>query len=288
MPRNKKSQRYVPDTKLPRADNAWKMLDKLPAKYDWNTLIDIYENKFIPAMGTHNQFSREIYSFNKLKEQFRQNPADLANWKDKVPSWRITHLMRRALPFTPEFAELDSTFMEEYNSREDLQEIYKTATVGRYYIYDKFGAAHQKGSGTNSFEERPETFLMFADHIYNSIDAKTKIEESRDTPYEEGDLLLLRKPLIDRKYIDPLWVNPYSPEYRNGARTPDSSVPRIATLVNVTETVNDWRGAKGSRLLQVIWMGAPEYEGRIVKVEERYLKWHERPTLKNGLKKRDT
>ena len=119
--------------------------------------------------------------------------------------------------------------------------------------------------------------------VYESTEARKMRELARETPYLEGDLVLLRTPYVGHRDHDPYYINPASKAAQEGQTTPDKSQPRLATVIAVTDELGSWRHCKGSKVLKVVWIGQED----IVNVQERYVKWHMRPTLKNGLKKRD-
>lgn len=245
----------------------YRMMD---AYTDLRQLLDMNDATLAGAGQTWNRF------------QYVRLHLDSGDYKslNDLGEWHIKTLKTSAFFSSQEFDTLNEKVMAEYDSREDLQEIYKTCVAGCYWVTGRFGENFSIGSpGNEHLHERPAHYRMLCS-VLQSNDAKVMREKNRDTGFQEGDLVLLRKPYVSANGIDPFYINPYSVRGLNGEKTPDSSVPRIGTVIAVTDKLTEkWHPAKGMRILKVLWMGTED----IVDVELRYLKWHERPTKKNGL-----
>jgi hypothetical protein len=277
MAKAKKIEKYVPQTKFP--GNSIKeadMLAKSPAYADFFSAYNAYKTH-VP------ENDRYAHWYSEWEARFKSGGLDPLKWTSEMGRWQVNSLLMSIWPYTAEFAAINDAFMKEYNEREDLQELYQEAFTGNWYVYDRFGNHIQKTDATTKgYHQTPESYVMYRAVVNRSIEAGKKIELARETPYMEGDLVLLRKPYIGRRNVDPFYVNPYSEEYRNGARTPDESTMRVATILGVTERVGSWRVSRGSKVLQIQWIGVED--SQIIDIEERYVKWHERPTYKNGMK----
>lgn len=275
----KKIQKYVPLTKFPGKGGQWRLLDESSKYQDFYFVMDLLYSKVSPNNLSYNNYYQDLLT------KFKSGELNVADWKQYVNVWTRQSLFNQLWPHTDEYNAINNAFMLEYSQRADLQEIYVETAAHNHYFYDKYGAHHNSiQARTNGWFDAPESYMMFQAVIARSTDASKKIELSRETPYLEGDLVLLRKPFVGRRGVDPLYVNPYSEEARNGATTPDASTMRIGTVVGVTERVGNYYATKGSKVIQLIWMGVED--SQIIDVEERFIKWHERPTYKNGMKKR--
>lgn len=278
MAKAKKIQKYVPTVKLPSNGKEWKILDASDNYKDYFTVLAKYD-----ALVRPNLDSWQASYYDPYTEKFKSGEWAVSDWKTVMGDYRYHALLQSIWPHTEEYKMLNDLFMKEFDSRDDLQEIYKDATQNHYYYYDTDGKHYSQNEAVKrGWNVRPNNYQMFRDVMNRSTEAMKKVELARETPYLEGDLVLLRTPFVGHRDADPLWVNPYSEEARAGAGTPDASVPRVATVIGVTERVGNWRGSKGSKVIQLVWMGQED----MVDVEEKYIKWHERPTYKNGMKKR--
>ena len=262
----KKIQKYVPQTKMPKlADKYMQKLGKYKAL-----------SSLMPYLERHAAVHGDNYFLNRVNNYVEHGGWTDDNWLDVAGRWMVRNVYERAWTHTPEFEELNTQFMKEYDEREDLHEIYKECFPERYWHYDRDSresipkeVAIEKGWGN-----RPTWWGMYHDVVEGGNNGRNKIEKSRVTPYEEGDLVLLRSASVGKRHVDPLfdWSN-----------TPDSSTQRLGTVMQVTDDVGGWRGTKGNKLIRVMWFGQDD----VVNVMEKHLKWLERPTYANGLKKRE-
>lgn len=196
----------------------------------------------------------------------------------------VDRVAQHVFPFTPTYQRINDAFLAEYDSRADLQEVYTLAVNGRGWAYTVSGDCVDLNNHPQ-YKTRPESFLMYSSMISRCTESRKKIELSRSTPYQEGDLVLLRKEGMDRRGVDPLYIPRWGYGAQPGKSTPDETVERIGTVISVTEKVGGYHAVKGSKLIKVLWMGVED--GSIHDIPEKYLKWRERPTYKNGLKVRE-
>lgn len=266
MPREKKFVRYALNVKLPSLGNEWRILDRDETYNKLSNVLSMLDTQF-----NHNGddwLRRNVYD-RKAAGMIGED-----NWKEGLGKYMVKRVFNRIFPFTDNFKKLNDAFLAEYDSREDLQELWSEHWKERYFLYDQYGTNYDAAASTkHGYDKRPSCFSMYL-NVINGTEAGQKIELARPTPYQEGDLVLLRKASVGRRYVDPLFA---------WRASPDSSVDRIGTVMLVTEKTPHWRGGKGSKIISVLWFGKDE----AVNVEERHLKWHERPTLKNGLKTRE-
>lgn len=275
MARQKKVEKYVPQTKLPASGNEWRILER--AGFSGTQMIDLMrerEKEFQQNGGTYWGTYVAMWDRGEITEQ---------NFNQVIPTWRRRRMCSSIWPRTEEFKKLNDQFMAEFDSREDLQHIYHECTKGRRWVYNlNDESVDLTISSNHHFITRPESYMMYLSVINRS--GRAMIEQARETPYQEGDLVVLRDTEIDND-CDPLRITRWDSRYMNGERTPDKTTPRIGTVISVTgELQYAWRPVRGSKVLKIMWLGVPDTQ--IIDIEERRVKWHERPTLKNGLKAR--
>jgi hypothetical protein len=270
-----KVQKYVPQTKLPKNKFFYKLLDKAPAYDDFWHVYDLF------TQGTDKDHYFHTY-YEPYVKAFKDGSMDVANWRTTMGDWRHHHILNSIFPKTPEFKTINDAFMTEYDSRDDLQEIYKQSYGEVWAVYDMADKRIEKHAATAlGYDRRPESFLMWNHVVGRSWNSIKQIELARETPYQEGDLVLLRKPYVNTK-ADPLYVERWSNDYRDGKRTPDDSILRIGTIIGITDRVANRTHGRGSKVIQLQWIGQED----VTDVAEKYIKWHERPTYKNGMKTR--
>lgn len=308
MPRQKKVVPYVPNTVLPKEDYNWEIVWKFANKYPLQHFLDLVDKRQEQGCYKQEYIDNRLNlktGHKKMSDYFKQRMSERhitdSNWLQPDgwgrPSHAIRELLGESWPMTEEFRQINDSFMTEYDSRADLQELYSKFYNSNYWVTDRWGDQYCYGNAywanntdwkaTNDafFEkhkDRPESITHWTalNDIHN---VRTFIEQNRPTPYMEGDLVRLRDPFVGDRHHDPLFTSAYDVHYHNATPTPDKSTIRLGTVMKVTDTVNSWRGSKGSKLIEVLWFGKES----TVHIEERFLKWEERPTLKNGLKKRE-
>lgn len=283
MARQKKVQKYVPQTKFPPNRQEWRVMEKAGATY--GQLIGYLKERYSVLREQHIKAGGEgdpwlpYWCYVKMWDDGQMTEA---NFVSVLGDWRIKRMWETAFQHTPQFHQINDAFMAEFDSREDLQELYTLCTNDTTWVYNRNGDCLSL-SEHPQYKTRPESYAMYKSAIGRR--GAALIEGARKTPYMEGDLVLLRDLGID-KACDPLRIRKWSTPYYEGKRTPDKTVPRIGTVMAVTDKLDvPWRASKGSKLIKIMWMGVDDT--KIVEVPERFLKWHMRPTLKNGLKQRE-
>lgn len=294
MPKQKKVVPYVPDTKLPDRRDAGDIMWAARNKYSYNDLFNMLDKvqKFWNEDKRSSYYGRED-ARKYYEDKFSNYGVTADNWNIPLEDGNARAYVLRFLhtlwPVSEEFKRVNDLFMAEYNSRTDLQELYVNEAKDINWHYDCYGNHHARGQyyqeqGEKSrdfwtaFNLAPPDFTSYAE-VTNTNSARKFIEMNRPTPFEPGDLVKLRTPYIGHPDHDPLWISRYE-QAKNGTTIPDKSVHRIGLLLKVTNDV-PWRGSRGSKRLEVLWQGTESS----VYVPEKIVKWEERPTLKNGLKK---
>lgn len=298
MARQKKIVKFVPNTKFPlkRQNIVSIMLD--PAR--GYTLQNIKDMCVVRGSQKHNHYYgvREDGTPYTVKEyydeRFNRWEVNEDNFRSVVKSnWNLERCVEYAYFASPAFDEVNEQFLKEYDEREDLQDFYKQFFNSSYWLHDRYGNSLQVNQYSSTEEERsaaealteryrnrPETYLMF-NTVTSHHEAARYREVNRDTPYEPGDLVKLRDPYIGHDGHDPLWVSNFDVIHRGATPTPGKEVERIGTVMKVTSETRRWRSGKGSKLIEVLWFGKDSTEH----VAEKVIKWHERPTKKNGMVK---
>lgn len=272
--KTKKIVPYQPSTKFPLTPaNKHRLLQK--EGYKVGDIINLI--KETNALAGKNYWSA-------LLRRWECGEITEANIGDYYTRGMIDRVASHVFPNTTVFKQINDQFLAEFDSRADLQELYTMATNGRGWVYTINGDCKDLKDHPE-YMKRPESFSMYMSMISRCTDTRRKIELTRRTPYQEGDLVVLRKVGIDRRDYDPLFVPRYGAAAMAGQRTPDESVERIGTVISVTEKTESWRAAKGSKIIKVLWMGVED--GNIRDIPEKFLKFRERPTFKNGMKTRE-
>lgn len=291
MAKTKKVGKYEVATEYPQdAGDAWKMLTKSNKTFDELLALTIH----IPPRNWGGQWvdsgngDRNWVENTCAADFYRhrvtvEGMVDPQNWQGIV--WKDTtagtYWLKRFLnavwPYTEECAAINAAFLQEYDSREDLQEMYRDSAQSSNYFngleiqtstyYEGGIAAIEKGG----YRERPADYAMFH-HFYDTHTNRKRREVAREPLFQEGDLVVLRLPYVDHPDWDPMWVSRYV-QARDNVKTPDKTVERIGMLTSITDKVGSYRGAKGSRLMKVLWFGKED----AVMVQEKVIKFHERP-----------
>jgi hypothetical protein len=95
---------------------------------------------------------------------------------------------------------------------------------------------------TKGWNLTPPNFYMFS-VIVTQSKARQYIELNRAVPFEEGDIVFLRKPYAGTGYD----VFPQEPRENI----------RLGTVLELTDHTKGWRARKGSRMINVLWHGTP-------------------------------
>ena len=107
------------------------------------------------------------------------------------------YLLRLIHDTLPEYKTYEQKFIEWYDVREDIQEVYKYSMSQPSYVYvihpvtSEYVSKGAEGWDT-SWESRPADARMFW-KMTNDWNVRKFMAVNRDTPFEEGDLVVLRK-----------------------------------------------------------------------------------------------
>jgi len=270
MARQKKVIKYVPGTAIPGRSQAYKHM----AHYKPSEIIALIKERHTVSKTTY---------YSSYVAKFESGLLDDSNFLTVVHKRYYRDMCEYAFPMSEEFKKINDHFMAEFDSREDLQEIYRDAMESTYHCY-KMHDGFTTLESTDPLRQRPETYVMFRDAVSRCEEARKKIELARPTPYMEGDLVVLRDTSVDNADYDPLYISRYN-SYQTNQTTPDKTVKRIGTVISVTEKISNWRASKGSKTIKVMWVGIKD--GQIFDVPEKHIKFMERPTYANGMKTRE-
>lgn len=187
--------------------------------------------------------------------------------KGALTDGQINYLASLVKRHTAEWEQYEQELLSWYDSREDIQEVYQYAMQQPYiYVLDPASNRYiSKGQPewNAAWEKRPHNSDMFWRHISDWNVKRFRVIKA-DSAFEEGDLVELRKPFIQDWRYDPLY---------DGSNTPPPTDMRLGTVMQMTEEVHRRsRAGKGSRLINIMWMGKGEIQG----VPERIIKLHER------------
>lgn len=302
MARQKKIVPYVPQTAYPKESGEyWKVLHKNRQNYTLEKCMDLLVRHWDMSEQEKERDnwvgSRGMHPVEWYRERFNRDSTKDANMWDldsdgSMSRTSVRNMLNHIFTLTSEFQAIHDQFMAEYDSREDLQEVYRTHQPEVYYLYDRYGNSINNYGESPYYKddpdmttgkvwaERPESFRMFHG-VVNSRQVKTFIEERRETPYQPGDLVRLRDPYVGHPDHDPMWANRYSIARGEAEPIPDKTTLRLGTVMKVTNQLATWRGTKGCKYIEVLWLGKED----TVLVEENKLRWEQRPTKANGLLK---
>ena len=198
--------------------------------------------------------------------------VDSYNLKGSLTPNQHDYLARLVMDESTQYKQYEQDLLAWYDSRDDIKEIYQYGMKNTYQYIQRpdHSWVYKDGDGWDAaWEERPADAHMFW-RVMGDWNVKKFKEVKRESVFEEGDLIVLRKPHVGNWRYDP---------YYDGANTPDKLTDRIGTVMQMTEDVHRHsRAGKGSRLVNVLWIGSSDIKG----VPERIIKLHER---KNRAKK---
>jgi hypothetical protein len=267
---------------------------KYIANYTLDDMLQLAE-KYYSNRNTPQHFVEGVSCTKYYLDRFANRDITADNWREKVTDpngYRMAGFVSLCFLASPEFDRINEEFLNEYDSRQDLQEFYKKFYSHTSYIDDRWGNSWQTSAYSapeeqervkefrSKYTDRPLDFTMF-ETITNQHEAARWREVNRDTPYQPGDLVRLRDPYAGHQDYDPMYVSRYDILHNGKQPAPDKATPRIGTVMKVTDETRRWRAGKGSKLIEVLWFGKEE----TVYVQERIIKWEERPTKANGLLK---
>ena len=301
MAKIKKITPGVPNVDFPKDSKGivkafWRAKDE----YTWDDMLQMMTEAMTKGGnykgGTfHGASSPSEYYTNRLIGQMGENP-DINDWKRDDgkggPLYStVRFVMERCWRASKEFRKVNEEFLAEYNSRQDMQDFYREMIQHQYYFYDVWGNNHYKSPYNEASDEvkaviaseeiAPSSYTSY----YNcmcSWQGKQTLEKMRPAVFEEGDLVVLRDPYVGHCDHDPLWLSRYQ-QHQQGVEIPSKETLRIGTVMKLTDDM-PWRASKGSKQIDVLWFGKEDSN----RVPEKILKFHERPTYANGLKKRES
>ena len=207
-------------------------------------------NKEVDYWVRHNiDFAEKVGNFDNLRE------------------WQVTGMISPLYrdPKSQYRIEVDKKFFAWYDNHEGAQEVYKAVTKEAYCYYKPDDSyEYDLKNAPEGWRDRPECAYQFAKYV-GTHEGRTYIEKNREQKFEEGDLVVLRKPFVGNY--------DYDPHYRNDTMKPDDLRYGTVMAANTGEIHHHSRGGKGSRNINVMWFGKG---GNIVAVPERVLKWESR------------
>jgi len=198
------------------------------------------------------------FTTQSMTDQYKQKGSLTPNQHD--------YLARLVMTESKEYAQYEQELLAWFDSRDDIKEIYQYGMKNTYQYIQRPNRSwvYKGGDGWDTaWEERPVDAHMFW-RVMGDWNVKKFREVKRESDFEEGDLIVLRKPNVGNWRYDP---------YYDGANTPDKLTDRIGTVMQMTDDVHRRsRAGKGSRLVNVLWIGSSDIKG----VPERIIKLHER------------
>jgi hypothetical protein len=190
----------------------------------------------------------------------------IAQYRNKhgLTDLQRAYLMRLTSHNTPEYHTHQKDFFVWYNSRADMQELYHFGMANTWYVPVGGIWLYKDAEGWDkNWEKAPASAEMFF-RVVNDYSCKQFREIKRPQVFEEGELVVLRAPFVGDWRNDP---------YYEGSKTPDGTNLRIGTVMANTDKINNRsRAGKGSRNINVLWIGNAEP----TVIPERMIKHHER------------
>jgi hypothetical protein len=230
MPRAKKeAEKYVIDFKFPNRDRDVLFKEDGTPKY---TDAEIIGFAMLHEIGYSKDFAGSV------NEYFKKN--------GNITDDQRNRLYNIAADTCPDYDELDNKFFLWYDSRPDMQEMYKSCTPNLWWFYDRYGQHHTpEVAKANGWHDRPQTWQMFK-NIANSGEAVKFRELNREIKYDIGDMVQLRTPFVFSWDYDP-------------CRDLAKEIPRVGTVVEHKDQISRHsRGGHGSRLINVLWLTSGE------------------------------
>ena len=174
----------------------------------------------------------------------------------------------------PAIEEHHAKFVEWYDANTVAQELYKAVAPNAWSFRDEkngyVNGHHYISAGNDAnhakpYREHPRNAFNFANIAYGE-EGRKYAESHREQKFQEGDIVVLRAPFVGNHRYDPHWRN-------NDMKTDDLRYGTVM-LADTDKFNRRSRGGKGSRLINVMWMGTEDAE--TVAVPERCLKWESR------------
>jgi len=180
----------------------------------------------------------------------------------------------------PVIVEHHAKFVEWYDANPVAQEVYTHCAKSAYSFRDtnnKYVNGHRYSYGgidtvekdieklREAYRAHPLNAFNFEVHAY-SQEGRQYAESHREQKFQEGDIVVLRAPFVGN--------HRYDPHYRNAEMKPEDLRYGTVMLADTDKFNYRSRGGKGSRLINVMWMGTEDAE--TVALPERCLKWESR------------
>ena len=180
----------------------------------------------------------------------------------------------------PVIEVFNTKFVEWYDGNTVAQELYKHVAKKAWSFRDKYDkyvncnynsyygqkpAIKAEAEQVEKYRDHPCNVLNFA-QVASSQEGRQYAETNREQKYAEGDIVVLRAPFVGNHRYDPHW--------RNSEMKAEDLRYGTVMLADTSKFNYRSRGGKGSRLINVMWMGTESVE--TVEVPERCLKWESR------------
>lgn len=248
MGRAKKKIDFEIDFKFPQRSRELLYNADGTEKYDLPTVFSFFD-----AHPDANQYVRDFAK--SVKEQYTKNGGISPNQQWTLYSY--------AANLSPAWDELNTRFFEWYDSREDMQTMYRECAPNIYWHYDRYGQHHDKSYAySKGWIDRPDNWVMFHAVAYSGEGNRYR-ELNREIVYDVGDQVMLRTPFKGKHSYDPC--------YGMGLPMTDE---RIGMVIEHKDSISrKSRGGKGSRLINVLWLTNGEQRA----VPERIIKKYRAP-----------
>jgi hypothetical protein len=193
------------------------------------------------AKGNHHMGR---YSMSAIQDAKAKAWSDLDNWTQQVIH---AYVWDNDISHQKEYNKI---FKAWYASHEGAKEVY-VACSGHIYWWneDNFLHDHNTVSGaeaaTRGWTKEPRDYIDFQ-QCEQHHEGRKYIELNREQVFEEGDLVVLRKPFVGNSNYDPFW--------NDKSKSRDDN--RYGTITEEgAGDVDGYRYGRGSRTVKVLWFG---------------------------------
>lgn len=248
MARPKKKVEFEIDFKFPMRPRELLYKEDGTEKYDLPTIFSFFD-----AHPNASEYTRDFVE--SVKTYFTKNGQLSSN-----QHWTLYNM---AGDICPDWDDLNARFFVWYDSRADMQAMYKDCAPHIWWFYDRYGQHHNpEHAVAQGWTDRPADWKMFK-AVADSGEAHRYRELKREIIYDISDQVMLRDPFKGSYRYDPC--------YNKGLT---SSEDRIGMVVEHKEEITRRsRGGKGSRLINVLWLQT----GDTIAVPERTIKKYRAP-----------
>jgi len=203
----------------------------------------IYLNSILPEEWYMRQ--RRV-RFNDLKTSLEGGATP-----DQLNGWCINDVYNTINRYDAQTSgKLDKKFFEWYEKNPQFVGAYQASKDNAWIAYFHEGKQYSYPDAVaKGWNLTPPNFQMFVTMMSQSA-ARQYMEVNRALPFEEGDIVFLRKPYAGAWRIDPF------PEL-------DRNETRLGTVLACTDTTKTWRASKGSRMIDVLWIGTPNQKKQV-------------------------